>query len=354
MNLKETIYNVTILILLIIISAILITDMNVPTNDYETYVISGKVSSVDDPIGVKPKYVYLSYPYYILKYLYRSEDITLAKIDWADENEGSYQVSFTVPIGLNEVILSTDTSSCDYLSVGLKNIPTSVDLTWGINKCEDKYPISNETSLVVSGARNFLNSLDTNLVKKKFNSTEKDYIKEDIAKGREEISKSERETEYTPSLLHAYYAQWYAMRASYTVKLYELKYCILETENILTEYSNDSCFVPEYQSLNKYISANETLTSHIGGRLLDEYPYDKTEISKIIDELDYLDDQFDNINEALKKCENSQPLINNTFSYQKPYCEARHFRFSLSIFIWVFIAFYLGIIFEKGIREWVK
>ena len=352
MEKKSYLFILIILILLGIIGIILTVEIVPPSNQYKNYVISGSIIPSEKTIGNKPQYVYVYYPYYIPRYLCKSSDIQLSAIEWIDENNGKYQILFTVPIGLKEVILTTDCTSCEHKTVRLDEIPDSVDLVWGGDNCEESFQVSDEQSKAVEHARNFLNGIETNLVKQSFNSSEIQSIKNDVEKGREAISESDRNVNYNESLLHAYYAEWFAWRAHYKMRLFELKYCVEETNSLIQLYENERCFVPDYNAYNDHVSANITYVSLKDGRLLDDYLFDKKETEEMKKEISNVHRQVEWVSDSLRKCENSQRIINGTFEYQKPYCEARQIVFKITFIIWAITFVYIGILIEKGRKIW--
>lgn len=352
MERKSYLFILIILILLGIIGIILTVEIVPSSNQYKNYVISGSIIPSEKTIGNKPQYVYVYYPYYIPRYLCRSSDIQLSAIEWIDENNGKYQILFTVPVGLKEVILTTDCTSCENKTVRLDEIPDSVDLVWGGDNCEESFQVNDEQSKAVEHARNFLNGIETNLVKQSFTFSESQSIKNDVERSREEISESNRDVNYNESLLHAYYAEWFAWRAHYKMRLFELKYCVEKTNSLIQLYENETCFVPDYNAYNDYVSANITYVSLKDGGLLDDYPFDKKEPEEMKKEILYVPRQVEWVSDSLRKCENSQRIINGTFEYQKPYCEARHIIFKITFIIWAITFVYIGILIEKGRKIW--
>ena len=355
MEKKSYLFVLGILILLGIIGMILTVKIIPPSNQYKNYVISGSIIPSEKVVGNKPNYVYVYYPYYIPKYLCRSSDIQLSAIEWLDENNGEYQILFTVPVGLGEVIITTDCSSCEHTKVKLDEIPESVDLIWGSAKCEDDFQISEQQPKAVEHARNFLNGIDTNIVDKPFNSSEVQSIKNDVKRGMDEIFESDGiRDKINESLLHAYYAEWFAWRAQYKLKLFELKYCVNEVGSLVKSHGDDKCFVPDYNAYNDYKSANSTYFSLSDSRLLNDYPFDIKELDEMEKEIDYVHGQVKRVSDSLRECTDSRGIINGTFEFQRPYCEARNITIKITYLIWAIVFIYIGILIEKGKRLWKK
>ncbi|MBI3035798.1 hypothetical protein HYY71_05745 [Candidatus Woesearchaeota archaeon] len=351
MERKSYLFILIILVLLGTIAIILTTKTTIPTNQYRNYVISGKITSAEKITGKMPDFVHVYYPFYNLDFLCRSSRIELTKISWINEHTGEYEILLNVPVGLHQVILTTDCTTCDYINLSLKDIPTSVDLKWGDRKCPSNFKISDNKLGIVKDTRTFLNKRETNLVNKPYTSTEKFDIGQDIERSRQSISQSEDSSDANESLLHAYYAQWFSWRVLFRIELYDLKYC-LNKINILLEKYNDSCFIPDYSSHDKYRSANSTYHS-TNNRYFDYFPYEKKEPEKMIAEILSMRSLVEWLSDANNNCENSESVMKNTFEFQEPYCKARKFKIQINYIIWAIVFIYLGLLIEKFIR-WKK
>ena len=326
-----------------------------PSLQYRAFAISGNIKPSEEIIGNQPQYVYVYYPYYNPNYLCRSNTIKLAKIKWKDNLSGEYTVYFEVPIGLKEVILTTDCTSCDYKVVNLKDESILVDLTWGSQKYEDSFQLSEQREEILYHARNFLNDMETYILDKPFNSSEIQSIKIDIKNGREAISDSDRiKDNNNESLLQAYYAEWFAWRAQYKIRLFELKYCVNESNSILKSYEHDKCYMPDNNAYKEYSSANSTYYSLRDSSILTDYIYDIKDIERIKIEIRYVHGEVDRVIDAKNDCENSLRINNETFEFQKPYCEARQVALTVSYLIWAIVCVYFGILIEKGRKLWKK
>ena len=248
MTRKNIVALIVIFILLGVIGFILTNEFIPPINQYKTYVVSGKITVLDNIIGSRPQYVRVYYPYYMSKHLCRGRVIELSNIIWNDEKKGLFEISFSVPLGLSNVLLTTDCTSCYSESILLDEIPESVDLIWDGNNCNEAFLISDDSIEALRHARNFLNGIEERLVKKQFSSQEKENIKNDVEDGRGAISESELIDDYNESLLQAYYAEWFAWRAQYKLYLYDLKHCVKNVNDILVHHSDDACYVPDYNA----------------------------------------------------------------------------------------------------------
>ena len=354
MKKKTSILILVILILLVIIGCLVMIKITPPSNQYKNYVISGKVLPSEKKIGDRPTYVYAFYPYYYLSHLCRSSEVQLIKIDWIDDDTGQFEIFFNVPIGLKEIILTTDCSSCNYsIKVDLNDITLSVDLIWGGEICWGSYQVSDQKTIVVSHTRNLLNAIETKLVDEPFNSSEKQNIREDIKKGREAIFDSELKMNYSESLLQAYYARWFSWSAVHKFMLFELKYCLEKINTLLQRNENDNCYVPDYTAYKDYSSANTTYFSQIEHRSLDDTPFDTKEIKMIKQEISGVHKDMELVLKANTKCDMSFRIINETFEFQKPYCEVRKSIKYTTYLIWAIVFVYIGILIEN-VKQWKK
>jgi len=342
-------------ILLGVIITILLIEINPPANQYKNYIISGSVNPSDKIVGGKPPYVSIYYPYYMPEYLCRSQDIQVSAINWSDENNGKYQILVSVPVGLDEVIITTDCSSCEYKKVNLNESSQSVDLIWGSAKCGDEFQISEQPIKVVEYTRNLLNEIERNIVNKSFNSSEIQSIKGDVEKGRDKISESDRITDdINGSLLNAYYAEGFAWRARYKLRVFELKYCVSKGGSLLKSYEDNPCFIPDYNAYTNYKSSNNTYFSLSDRRLLSNYLFSKKEIGDMKKEIEDIHRQYGWVSKSLEKCKDSSRIINGTFEYQKPFCKARQIEIGINWISWAIVFIYLGILIEMGKRIWKK
>lgn len=354
MNKQSAVYFLSVLVLLGIIVCILTIKIIPPSNQYKSYVISGRIEPAEKVVGDKPQYVNVYYPYYAPKYLCRSSDIQISSINWFNDTTGEYQIQIAVPVGLKEVVITTDCSSCDHKTILLKESLDSVNLLWGDKKCESDFQLSEQQPQVVESARNLLNIIETNNVDKPFNSSEIQSIKTDLKAGRDEIGESDMVmNNVNDSLLHAYYASWFAGRARYKSLLFELEYCVNEVGTLLREHESDKCFVPDYTAYTDYKSANSSPFLK-GSILLGDSPFNTKDLDKIKDETRYVYDYAAHVSDSLQKCENSKTILNGTFEFQKPYCTARKIVFNAQYIIWAIIFVYVGILVEKGKKIWKR
>lgn len=253
---------------------------------------------------------------------------------------------------MKEVILTTDCSSCEYEIVNLEKEPGEVNLVWGSQKCEETFKIPEQRNEIITHARNFLNGIDSEKVNKPFNPSEMQSINGDIGHGRDAIFQSDYTTDKNESLLQAYYAEWFAWRARYKMLLFETGYYINKTNVLLNSYT-DSCYVPDHDAFGDYSSANRSYISLKEDRLLGDHPYDVKDIEKMKGKIRVLHNRVQFISDVRNDVETALRIINGTFEFQKPYCEARDIDIKITYLIWAIVFVYIGILIEKG-WKWKK
>lgn len=354
MEKKVIVFVFTVLILLGIIGYVSTIKLTPPTNQYKSYVISGKVLPSEKIAGDQPSYVYAYYPYYNSNYLCRSSEreIKLSEIKWIDNTTGNFEIYFSIPLGLNEVILTNNCASCEHTTIDLTNIPSAINLKWGGEKCEEKFEVSNQNLL--PSARNILSGVSSGLENNRFNASEKQDIQEYIKTGWEMIAQSDPKVESNESILYAHYSEWFALAAKGKLKLLNLKYCLQEQNALMERYADDPCYVPDHSTYEYYNEANSTYASMRTYTFRERDPFDTRDIDIMKRELTYLDGLNTRLSELNGKCEGSLRVINETFELQKPYCEARGIIFKATYVIWAIVLVYIGILIEKGMCVWKK
>jgi len=337
---------VPILVILILLGVLaytysLIQICTPPSNQYMDYVISGSINYSAESTGNKPHYVNVYYPYDNPDYLAKKQRINSnsAEINWIDNVSGEYEVYFEAPIGLKKVILNTDIYSCNYEPVNLTGDLIRKDLIWGIQKCESG-SVSENITVLSKEVGNYLENNRRMLLgkQKQFNSSEVESIEADIDRGFDRLnrlSKYYKSVDYNESLLEAYYAYWFYLTSRYKIRLFELKYCLEQVDAILESHKNDSCYVPDNKAYDYYHLSNQTYSQ---SRALNKLPFHIDDTEKMKEEISFVDEyNIDRVSEANEKCKNSLSIINETFEFQKPYCEKRANAIYLFNFTWLLI-----------------
>ena len=108
-----------------------------------------------------------------IAYMYRLKEnpanaVLIKSINFSEEDNGKYQILFTVPIGLNKVIVTTNCKYQDYVIIDLNDINEIVKLCW---RCYDT-PVKSPVSLIPGdmvlkdrGTRQLVSDID-NMIKK--------------------------------------------------------------------------------------------------------------------------------------------------------------------------------------------
>ena len=314
-----------------------------PSNQYKDYIISGKVVVVDEIVETKPDYVSV---YYNNPLCINNEE-QISKIKWLDNFTGQFEIYFTAPVGLKEVIITTSCNSPDFKNVNLTDIPAYVELVLGRENVDGNFVVSDQKDEVVKIANRIFAGTDTKLESVEKQSTEYEKIRGDNYKVKEEIEKSSY-SDNNESLLNAYYAEWFALRAEYRFELYSLNHSLRNIEEVLNSHSNE-CYVPDYNAYKDYISANKSYISLKNSKFLDEEPYYVKEIDIIKQKIKYANSDAIRVRNMVRMSDKSFEIINGTFEFQRPYCEKRDNIIKVTVIYWAFVFVYLGILIEMGI-----
>src|SRR3989338_8407666 len=114
-------YGLLTLILAGIITITAVTYSQFPSATYKSYDIRGNITYSDGAQN-KSQIVYAYYPYYDIEHLYRSTLIQTNKINWINNFSGTFEIFFTVPIGLTKIVITANPSSCDHKEIDLTKI----------------------------------------------------------------------------------------------------------------------------------------------------------------------------------------------------------------------------------------
>ncbi len=321
----------------------LIDSSNPPgINDYRWITISGEVKPYDtNNLENRPKYVRLYFPYYEPQYLCRSEQFGLAEIGWINETHGSYSITLEVPKMLKKVTLTTDCSLCEYNDVFIPNDDIESDVFWGYPECiEQGYSVPEDVEKVINDADLMKEGVEEEMIGKRLNSSEKESIEEDLRDVKGFIRDSKNSNQLNESLLYAYYSYWSAWRARYKLRLFELKYCIEDIKSLL-EAQNNMCPIPDYESYKEFLSLNNTYQSKSMSSILRGNAQNYRNITEIVSKIKYLKRNMGYFSEDTHDCERAFNILNESFEFQKPYCETR--ANSVLLFNVILLIIFLGV-----------
>ena len=315
-----------------------------PSNQYKDYVISGKVVTVDEIVGTKPDYVSVYYN----NHLCINNEEQISKIKWLDNFTGQFDIYFTAPVGLKEVIITTSCNSPDFKNVNLTDIPAYVELVLGREKVNVNALVNDDLDKLYSISEEIMLETEDKLnqLEGKFLTQEEQFIKDDFSNVRKELIYSKTSTDSNESLLNAYYAEWFALRAEYRFELYSLKYSLRNIEENLTSHSN-GCYIPDFNAYKDYISANNSYLSLKNNDLLEKDPRYIKEIELIKQQILYANSDVIRLRNMVRISDKSVEIINGTFEFQRPYCEKREIIKKSTILYWGLVGIFIGIIFEK-------
>lgn len=344
-QIKKGVILVMVLVGLILLGLILEYRNLPPSNQYKDYVISGKVVAVDEIVGIKPDYVSVYYNNPLC--INNAEQIS--KIKWLDNSTGQFEIYFTAPAGLKEVIITTSCNSPESKNINLKDIPVSVELILGRENVDGNALVNDDLDKLSSISEEIMLETEDKLnqLEGKFLTQEEQFIKDDISNVRKERIYSKRSTDSNEKLLYVYYAEWFALRAKYRFELYSLNQSLRKIEKILNSHSN-GCYVPDYNAYKDYISANKSYFYLKNSNLLEKEPHYIKDFDILKQQILYANSNANGIENLVRMSDKSFEIINGTFEFQRPYCEKRDKIVKITVIYWAFVFVYMGILIEMG------
>lgn len=347
---RNVIYFIVILLVIASFASYVIVVKNVPKpNEYQHYFITGQIDISKALVTDSTQLVYVYHVPWDLNLLCRTAPIVVGRID---NQTLSYKVDFDAPIGLNEVLVTTNCLSCNYTVVELKKANLSSNLE-GREHCRGQTePISKES--LIKNTRVSLDDIEKELVNKPFNESERSIVKWAIESSRTAITNA-NSNDVNESLKQAYYARWFNFLALYKSRMIELKNCVQSTEVILESHTS-SCFIPDYSAWSDYSLVNGTYHNLWRDVFSEESPRDNTD--KIENELQAQQDRANLAYSTLSTCNMAKDIINNTFQFQRSYCEARKagteiFKISTAV-LWAVVFIYIGIYIRRMPELWKR
>lgn len=310
--------------------------------------VSGEILPSEEVKGTtvnyRPKLLYIYSPYYLPDHLcYGSNTIKKTRINWTDDERGTYSTSFRVPVEMN-VVLTTECSSRYYEEIALLKEKNEIqqDVEWGIKKEKTgDLELQSNPDDAIDQAKIWLDSFEARLREKEASPEMIQDIKQDIISGGKQIPEARRQEDSNKSLLYTYYADWFAWRAFYKIYLLDLKDCI-EQDEILSIY-NDSCYVPDYDSYEYFKSSNDTYASWSNRYFLRNTP-DLNDAEDMKSEVRSVHRDVSELNSRVRECKDSLTRLNKTFEHQKSFCEKRETLFSIFSAALIVLAIEIGIL----------
>ena len=232
--------------------------------EYFWVTISGKVSpdnniskllekDTETYLKNRPNFVWVFNDYYSLDQLCRSERISMSEIQWIN-TIGQYHISFQLPINMN-IVVTTECAGCNKKKIYVEKNNTSIqlDLLWGIDNCAEEFEIFEDPlkqiehlERILVGAENTLQYADIDLTKKE------QIRKEDISQANDFLQLARNEKNETQKLIFALQSQWFYQRAKYRISFEQLEKCFLDFNKTLSKFNNSLCYIPNYESYEKY------------------------------------------------------------------------------------------------------
>ena len=269
----------------------------------------------------------------------------MSKIKWLDNSTGQFEIYFTAPVGLKEVIITTSCNSPESKNINLNDIPASVELILERENVDGNALVNDDFEKLSSISEEIMLETEDKL-KNQFSTQEEQSIRDDISNVRKKLIYSKRLTDSNELLLNAYDMEWFALRAEYRFELYSLNQSLRKIENILISHNNE-CYVPDYGAYNDYISANKSYSYLKNYNLLEKDPPYSKEIEIIKQQILDINSDVNLIHKKVRMSDKSFEIINGTFEFQRPYCEKREIIKKSTILYWGLVGIFIGIIFEK-------
>ncbi len=350
---------VIILVLVLIFAYYLASSIQPKPSDTGFWVtIKGEISHSNklkpEDLGSRPQAINVREPFHNPNLLCRSRRKGIAPINWINDNLGTYSIPIWLPAPM-DVVLTTDCSGCNHntISISDDDIEVQSNIQWDKEKCSaEEYNFPNEKEQILKNIRTSLDRIDEEMSKRNFNDTERDIIKDDIKQARRQITSSSNQNNETESLWLTYYANYFAWRAEWTLNLFDLKYCVEKTARLTRTY-DDACYEPNYEADLVYQDSSDWYYSTSYGKFDDEEPYwrDPQDVNWEFDDIYRSSKELD---EVFARCENSFEILNDTFEYQKPYCEKR--KISIIALKWaeILILITLGVLVGLSWRDGIK
>ena len=348
-SLKVTIIvGLIILVLILLGNYFLINSISPPHNEVSKYSIHGRVLLTDNVLG-QPKFVMIYYPYYSNDLLCSNGvEIDITSINWTSNKEGEYTIFFAVPSSLKNIVVSLECPTCAMKSVNLDEIPDSVDLTWDGTYCNEIKVASGTASQIATEAQRISAAITSEM--NDINKIQQKIVMPDI----DETSYSIIDYGNPPfedSLKNAYYANWFAWNARYKLSYFKLGNCLDNINSILISHNNNSCYIPDYETYQQFLSINITHSTY-------RDPEDFTQIKSIDDftiiqgEINNVAQKWNNFNQEMWRCEEVYRTINNSFVMQDSYCKTNKWVKSSLFISLILTSLAIGILI--GVNIWVR
>lgn len=329
----------------------LIIETNYPEPIWAT--IHGTISVPEDEIDkeFKPSSVFIKLPTYNPRFICRGHTVDLANITWINKTSGLYSLTFNLPIPM-DVYVTTDCTGCNNELVSINHGDNKrIDLRWDSRKCMESIEFNDNPLDITQSADRFLDGISVALDNRDFSSDEREMAKDSIQRGREFIASSKRETNFTTSLLYAYYSQWYAWNAQLRIDAFDLKHCASDIQEILNNRNNSLCYVPDYDSYQDFKNANSTDIT----RYFYEHAENFEDLESINVAINVLYNDRSNVNQKVADCNQAKLAMERTFEFQEQFCKIKEsgvmfFKY-FPLILWSIILVGIGILIGKWLYE---
>jgi len=350
---KSIILCILIVITVLLINLFIIKFYYPKINAYRTFVIQGNVTYDSKLIDSKPDYLFLYYPNDANgNLLCTTEVIEMTKINWLNNNSGQYAIKFDVPVGINNVMITNNCASCNYFYVGLNKKFINKDLSLNDKHCMTDFNFGVNVESIIESAKNINGNVDTGTLSSEFTGEKLYPIRSDIGESKKYLDLIPKNSldDINKSLLNAHLSIWYSYRAEYRFQLAKLSDCLGQISPLLDKFDT-SCYQPEYNSYQNYLSANATYYGFLNS-------FSDPPFTENIEELKTKIKMEKSVSEALAssnyKCSTSLSIINATIKFEKPYCTLIKFNNLFEMFIIAIIFLLLGMFINELYNKRIK
>ena len=322
-------------------------------NESKAYSLEGRII-MNSSTEQRPQYMFVYYPYYLLQYLCRQNNLAVAKINWINDDEGKFSIFLSVPASLKEVIVTPDCAKCQHQSIKLDNISSPIVMYWkNSNKCDSNLKVAEESNYAILESQRLSGIVEEKLAQDSFNYSEKSFVREYTKRAASLVTDYTNSATPEEALKNAYHANWFAWSARYRIEKTELFHCLSDADKIVEQKkAESSCYVPDSKSYQDYLSVNNTYISFTEYSV--DWLYSDKNNTEIRRNVQLVAENWQRLYEENQKCKKAYLEINETFNIQKPYCAAQKAFKTSSLLGWIIAFIFIGIFIQRVISKWEK
>jgi hypothetical protein len=284
----------------------------------------------------------------------------IGNINWSSNNiTGNYSITFSLPIPAI-VYVTPDCEGCNHQQVNIdqNGANKEVDIIWDSQRCpESSISVSNDPQEVITQVDKGFVLLDADATSlyNGFNKTQQDSIESDIGQGKGFISNIALGDTGNQKLVDAYSALWYYWRGLYKEEAFKLNNCVDQIQTIINEHNDSLCYIMEFSS-NETFSFHKQSANYLG--YLNDNPQNYNTVESLKNSITILSSNYLMTEQLAVNCQTNLDLINRTFNFQTPYCEAKKATFNffnyVPIVLSILIGTFFGLILESRLHLFTK